>query len=142
MPLGNLQTRLLFDLAQHALVGTLVGLAFAAHAYPFAVAGVVLFLDAVQHQVAVTVVDIAECVCFMVQKKADVSALMDSENVVLVLGVDDGFVHSIPTGGGDTPIVGGVLVVVDANLSSLHFFVSIDTHGVYFLLFISLTVSL
>ena len=78
----------------------------------------------------------------MVQKKADVSALMDSENVVLVLGVDDGFVHSIPTGGGDTPIVGGVLVAVDADLSSLHFFVSIDTHGVYFLLFISLTVSL
>jgi hypothetical protein len=51
-------------------------------------------------------------------------------------------VHSIPTGGGDTPIVGGVLVAVDADLSSLHFFVSIDTHGVYFLLFISLTVSL
>ena len=50
----------------------------------------------------------------------------------LVLGVDDGFVHSIPAGGGDTPVVGGVLVAVDANLSSLHFFVSIDAHGIYF----------
>ena len=39
---------------------------------------------------------------------------------------------SVPTGSGDTPVVGGVLVTVDANLSSLHFFVSIDTHGVYF----------
>ena len=47
-----------------------------------------------------------------------------------VFGVDDGFVHSIPAGGGDTPVVGGVLVAVDADLSSLHFFVSIDTHGV------------
>ncbi len=51
----------------------------------------------------------------------------------LLLGsVDDGFVHSVPASGGDTPVVGGVLVAVDANLSSLHFFVSIDTHGVYF----------
>ncbi|MBP5758056.1 MAG: hypothetical protein J6W45_01490, partial [Bacteroidales bacterium] len=33
----------------------------------------------------------------------------------------------------DTPVVGGVLVAVDADFSSLHFFVSIDTHGVYFL---------
>ena len=48
----------------------------------------------------------------------------------LVLGVDDGFVHSIPPGGSDTPVVGGVLVAIDANLSSLHFFVSINTHGV------------
>jgi hypothetical protein len=48
----------------------------------------------------------------------------------LVLSVDDGFVDSVPTGSGDTPVVGGVLVTVDANLSSLHFFVSIDTHGV------------
>ena len=52
----------------------------------------------------------------------------------LVLGVDDGFVHSIPAGGGDTPVVGGVLVAGNADLSSLHFFVSIDTHGVYFLI--------
>ena len=50
----------------------------------------------------------------------------------LVLGVNDGFVHSIPAGGGDTPVVGGVLVAVDADLSSLHFFVSINTHGVYY----------
>ena len=50
----------------------------------------------------------------------------------LVLSVDDGFVDSVPTSGGDTPVVGGVLVTVDADLSSLHFFVSIDTHGVYF----------
>lgn len=48
----------------------------------------------------------------------------------LVLGVDDGFVHSIPASGGDTPVVGGVLVTVDADFSSLHFFVCIDTHGV------------
>ena len=50
----------------------------------------------------------------------------------LVFGVDDGFVHSIPASGGDTPVVGGVLITVDANLSSLHFFVCIDTHGVYY----------
>ena len=50
----------------------------------------------------------------------------------LLLGVDDGFVHSIPASSGDTPVVGGVLVAVDADLSSLHFFVSIDTPGVYY----------
>ena len=65
----NLQACFLLHLAQHALVRRLVGLAFAAHAYPFAVAGVVLFLDAVQHQVAVTVVDIAECGLFHGTKK-------------------------------------------------------------------------
>ena len=57
--------------------------------------------------------------------------LIDSGVKELVLGVDDGFVHSIPASGGDTPVVGGVLVAVDADFSSLHFFVSIDTHGVY-----------
>ena len=41
--------------------------------------------------------------------------------------------NGIPTGCGDTPVVGGVLVAIDADLSSLHFFVSIDTHGVFFL---------
>ena len=51
----------------------------------------------------------------------------------LVLGVDDSLVDGIPTSGGDTPIIGGVLVAVDSHLSSFDFFVSIDTHGVYFL---------
>ena len=64
--------------------------------------------------------------------------LIDSGVKELVLGVDDGFVHSIPASGGDTPVVSGVLIAVDADLSSLHFFVSIDTHDVYFLLFIYL----
>ena len=42
--------------------------------------------------------------------------------------------HSIPASSGDTPVVRGVLVTVDADFSSLHLFVSIDTHGVYFLI--------
>ena len=58
--------------------------------------------------------------------------LIDSGVKDSVLGVDDGFVHCIPAGGGDTPVVRGVLVAVDADFSSLHFFVSIDTHGVFF----------
>ena len=74
MPLRDLQSRLLFDLAQHTLVGTLVGLALATYANPFPVAGVVGFLHAVQHQVAVAVVDIAEGCLFHIQKKADMSA--------------------------------------------------------------------
>ena len=55
-----------------------------------------------------------------------------SREELLFVGVDDSLVDSVPAGGGDTPVVGGVLVAVDADLSSLHFFVSIDTHGVYF----------
>ena len=46
----------------------------------------------------------------------------------LVLGVDDGFVHGVPASGSDTLVVGGVLVAIDADLSSLYLFVSIDTH--------------
>ena len=55
-----------------------------------------------------------------------------SREKLLFVGVDDSLVDSVPTSGGDTPVVGGVLVAVDADFSSLHFFVSIDTHGVYF----------
>ena len=51
-PLRDLQPRLLLHLAQHALVRALVGLALAADAYPFAVAGVVILLHAVHHQPA------------------------------------------------------------------------------------------
>jgi hypothetical protein len=46
----------------------------------------------------------------------------------ILFSVDNGFVNGIPTSGIDTPVVGGVLVSVDSNLSSLHFFVCIDTH--------------
>ena len=55
-------------------------------------------------------------------------AAMFCERGVL-FGVDDGFVDSVPASGGDTPIVGGILVAVDANLRSLYFFVGIDTHS-------------
>ena len=132
VPAGNLQPRLFLHLTQHALVGALVGLALAADAYPLAVAGVVLFLHAMQHQIAVAVVDVAKCRLFHGTKKA--AKLRPRLFCVkcLVLGVDDGFVHSIPASGGDTPVVGGVLVAVDADLSPLHFFVSIDTHGLYY----------
>ena len=59
------------------------------------------------------------------------AALTISFGEGLVLGVDDGLVDSIPTGSGDTPVVRGVLVSVDADFSSFHLFVSIDTHDVY-----------
>ena len=45
-----------------------------------------------------------------------------------LFSVDDGFVNSIPTGCGDTPVVGGVLVDIDSDLASFYFFVGIDTH--------------
>ena len=70
VPLGDVQSRLLLHLAQHALVGALVGFALATHANPLAVAGVVLFLDAVQHEVAVAVVNVAEGCLFHNTKKA------------------------------------------------------------------------
>ena len=60
VPLGDSQPCLLSHLSQHALVGTFVGFAFAAHTDPLAVACIVLFLCAVQHEVAVAVVNIAE----------------------------------------------------------------------------------
>ena len=53
-----------------------------------------------------------------------------------LFSVDDGFVNGIPTGCGDTPVVGGVLVAIDSDLASFYFFVGIDTHdSVIFLLF-------
>ena len=45
-----------------------------------------------------------------------------------LFSVDDGFVNGIPTGCGDTPVVGGVLVYIDSDLASFCFFVGIDTH--------------
>ena len=45
-----------------------------------------------------------------------------------LFGVDDGFVDCIPTGCGDTPVVGGVFVAVDSDFASFNLFVSIDTH--------------
>ena len=45
-----------------------------------------------------------------------------------LFGVDDSFVNGIPAGCIDTPVVGGVLVTVDSDFASFHFFVSIDTH--------------
>ena len=60
VPASDCQACLLLHLAEHALVGALVGLALAAHADPFPVAGVVFLLHAVQHEVAVAVVDIAK----------------------------------------------------------------------------------
>ena len=82
VPPGDLQARLLLHLAQHALVGTLVGLALAAHAYPFAVAGVVLLLHPVQHQVALAVVDIAQCRLFHLSKSLLLASLTKSINLI------------------------------------------------------------
>ena len=45
-----------------------------------------------------------------------------------LFSVDDGFMNGIPTGCGDTPVVGGVLVYIDSDLASFYFFVGIDTH--------------
>jgi hypothetical protein len=48
--------------------------------------------------------------------------------------VDDGFVDSVPTSCGNAPIVGGILVHIDSDLSSFYFFIGIDTHSFeYFL---------
>ena len=55
---------------------------------------------------------------------------ISSEKSVALFGVDHGLVDGIPTGCGDTPVVGGILVAVDANLRSFDLFVGIDTHGV------------
>lgn len=49
-----------------------------------------------------------------------------------LFGVDDSLVDGIPTGGGDAPVVGGVLIAVDSYLASFYFFVSIDTHDAIF----------
>ena len=44
--------------------------------------------------------------------------------------------NGIPTGCGDTPVVGGVLVAIDSYLASFYFLIGIDTHdSVIFLLF-------
>jgi hypothetical protein len=51
-----------------------------------------------------------------------------------LFGVDDGFVDSVPTSCGNAPIVGGILVHIDSDLSSFYFFIGIDTHSFeYFL---------
>ena len=53
----------------------------------------------------------------------------------LFVSVDDSLVNSVPTCSVDAPIVGGVLVAIDSNLASLHFFVSIDTHfSIFFII--------
>ena len=62
------------------------------------------------------------------------AALTISFGEGLVLGVDDGLVDSIPTGGIETPIVGGVLVAIDSHFSSLDLFVSINTHDMILLI--------
>lgn len=53
----------------------------------------------------------------------------------MLFRVDDGFVNSIPAGGVDAPVVGGVLVHIDSHLASLDFFVSVDAHSSMILLF-------
>ena len=50
-----------------------------------------------------------------------------------LFSVDDGFVNCVPTSSVQTPVIGGVLVAIDSNLSSLYFFVCINAHGIYFL---------
>jgi hypothetical protein len=51
-----------------------------------------------------------------------------------LFSVDDGFVDSVPTSCGNAPIVGGILVHIDSDLSSFYFFIGIDTHSFeYFL---------
>ena len=54
--------------------------------------------------------------------------------VLLLFSIDNGFVDSIPTGGIETPIVGGVLVAIDSHFSSLDLFVSINTHDMILLI--------
>jgi hypothetical protein len=83
-----------------------------------------------EHKVAVARVDITKRGLFHGIKKGRTMRPLRLGSGS-VFGVDDGFVHSIPTGSVDTPVIGGVLVTVDANLSSLHFFVGIDTHNAY-----------
>ena len=54
-----------------------------------------------------------------------------------LFGVDDSLVDGIPTGSGDAPVVGGVLIAVDSYLTSFDFFVSIDTHDAIFFLYLT-----
>ena len=49
-----------------------------------------------------------------------------------LFSVDNGFVDGIPPSGGDSPVVGRILVAVDSYLASFDFFVSIDTHDTIF----------
>lgn len=55
--------------------------------------------------------------------------LISVENRIL-FGFDNGFVNGIPACCVETPVVGGVLVAVDSNFSSLQFFVSVDAHDI------------
>ena len=48
------------DFAKHTFVRTFVSLAFAAYTNPFVMAGIVFFLDAVEHQILVVAFEIAE----------------------------------------------------------------------------------
>ena len=54
-----------------------------------------------------------------------------------LFGVDDSLVDGIPTGSGDAPVVGGVLIAVDSYLTSFDFFVSVDTHDAIFFLYLT-----
>ena len=56
-------------LAQHAVLGALPFLKLAAHAEPFVVVEVVLFLGAVQHEVLAAALKIAKCCLFHNDKK-------------------------------------------------------------------------
>jgi len=58
-PLLHLETSLLAHFAQHAFVGAFIGFAFAAYAYPLVVAGIVLFLYPMEHQILVVALHVA-----------------------------------------------------------------------------------
>lgn len=60
-PVGQRQAGLLLRLAQEALVRRLVTLELAADADPFVVVEVVFLLHAVQHEILLPALDIAEC---------------------------------------------------------------------------------
>ena len=68
-PLRDGKARLLPHLAQHAVLGALPFLELAAHAEPFVVVEVVLFLGAMQHEILAAAFQIAKCCLFHNDKK-------------------------------------------------------------------------
>ena len=63
-PFRDGETRLLPHLAQHAVLGALPFLELAAHAKPFVVVEIVLFLSAMQHETLRAAFQIAKCCLF------------------------------------------------------------------------------